>query len=45
MTDALEVDLQDAELFAEIQLLADLMVAAVQSAGPVSQATIDRILA
>jgi hypothetical protein len=44
MIDALDVDLQDPELLAEISLLADLMVAASESTAPLSQARIDNIL-
>jgi hypothetical protein len=44
MIDALDVDLQDPELLAEIFLLADLMVAASESTRPLSQASIDKIL-
>jgi hypothetical protein len=45
MTDALDLDLQDAELIDEIHLVADLMVAAAQSPRPLSAAEIDAILA
>lgn len=44
MTDALDVDLQDPELTAEIHLVADLMVAAAESPRPLSPAVIDSIL-
>ena len=44
MTDELEVDLQDAELISEITLVTDLIVAATESVGPMSQETIDRLL-
>lgn len=44
MTDVLDVDLHDSELIDEIQLVADLMVAASENAEPLSQAAIDAIL-
>jgi hypothetical protein len=44
MTDSLDVDLQDPDLGAEIHLVAELMVAAAESAGPLSQDRIDAIL-
>jgi hypothetical protein len=44
MNDALDVDLQDAELIAEIQLIADLMVVASESSGAVSQRVLDETL-
>lgn len=44
MTDALDMDLQDDELIAEITLVAELMVAAAQSPTALSQDAIDAIL-
>jgi hypothetical protein len=44
MTDALDLDLQDADLIDEIHLVADLMIAAAQSPHPLSEAEIDAIL-
>jgi hypothetical protein len=44
MADAFDVDLEDPELLAEILLLADLIVAASESAEPLGQAVIDAIL-
>jgi hypothetical protein len=44
MTDALDVELYDPELIAEIRLVADLMVAASDSEGPLAQGLVDRIL-
>ncbi len=44
MNDALNVDLQDPELDAEIQLVAELMVAAARSRGPLAQSAVDEIL-
>ena len=44
MTDPLDVDLQDAELSAEIRLVADLMVAAAQAAGALPQHVVDEVL-
>lgn len=44
MTDGLEVELQDAELSTEITLVTELIVAATESAGPLSQEAIDRLL-
>jgi hypothetical protein len=44
VTEQLDVDLNDAVLTAEILLMADLMVAGSASAGPLSQADIDRLL-
>lgn len=44
MTDGLEVELQDAELSSEIALVTDLIVAATESSGPMSQETIDQLL-
>ena len=43
MTDRIYVDLQDPELFAEIRLLTDLMVAASEADVPLSQSVIDAI--
>ena len=44
MNDVLDVDLQDPEQVAEIVLVSELMIAASQSAEPLSQTEIDRIL-
>ena len=44
MNDVLDVDLQDPEQVAEIVLVSELMIAASQSAEPLSQDEIDRIL-
>jgi hypothetical protein len=44
MTDGLDVELQDQELENEIQLVAELMVAAGQSDDPLSQEAVDAIL-
>ena len=44
MTDALDIELQDRELGDEIQLIAELMVAAAESDEPLSQETVDAIL-
>jgi len=44
MHDPFDIDLHDDELGAEILLLTQLMVAASESAGPLSQAAIDAIL-
>jgi hypothetical protein len=44
MTDALDVDLHDAEFLVEIRLLTDLMVVAADAAEPLGQAEIDAIL-
>lgn len=44
MNDSFDVELQDPVLIAEIQLVADLMVAASRSPEPLSQAVIDDIL-
>ncbi len=45
VTDQLDVDLNDPVLTAEILLVADLMVAGAESAGALSQTTIDHLLA
>lgn len=44
MNDALDLDLNDADLSDEIRLVADLMVAAAQSPTALSQDAIDAIL-
>jgi hypothetical protein len=44
VTDELDVDLNDPELIAEIILVTDLMVAGSESAGALSQTTIDTLL-
>ena len=44
MTDALDIELQDRELEDEIQLVAELMVAAGESDEPLSQEAVDAIL-
>jgi hypothetical protein len=44
VTDQLDVDLNDPVLTAEILLVADLMVAGSESAGALSQTTIDNLL-
>ena len=44
MTDALDIELQDRELEDEIQLVAELMVAAGESDEPLSQEVVDAIL-
>ena len=44
MTEELDVDLNDPVLIAEILLVADLMVAASESAGSLSQIAIDHLL-
>jgi hypothetical protein len=43
-TDPFDVDLQDAELSAEIQLVADLIVAASQAPGTLPQEVVDAVL-
>lgn len=45
MTYELDVELIDAELRDEIRLVSDLMIAAVETTGPMDQAVIDAILA
>lgn len=44
MSDALAVELEDAELHAEIEMMAALMVAARATDRPLSQETVDEIL-
>jgi len=44
MIDPLDVDLRDGELETEIRLLTDLMVAASQCPGPLTQTIIDEVL-
>ena len=44
VTEELDVDLNDPVLIAEILLVADLMVAASESAGSLSQIAIDHLL-
>lgn len=44
MNDALDVNLHDTELRNEIQLVADLMVVASESCGPMDQRLIDQVL-
>ena len=44
MTDALDIDLHDPDLGAEIALVAALMVAAAEASGPLSQREIDDLL-
>jgi hypothetical protein len=44
MTDALDIDLHDPDLGAEIALVAALMVAAAEATGPLSQREIDAVL-
>lgn len=44
MTDALDLDLHDLELLDEITLVADLMVAAAESASRLAPAAIDAVL-
>ena len=44
MNDALDLDLNDADLSDEIRLVAELMVAAAQSPSPLSQTEIDAVL-
>jgi hypothetical protein len=44
MTDALDIDLHDPDLGAEIALVAALMVAASEASGPLSQHEIDDLL-
>ena len=45
MTNALDIELHDAELIDEITLVSELMVAASESEVPLSQERIDAILA
>ena len=45
MRDPLDVDLQDQDLRGEIDLVSDLMAAAVSRPGPLSQEEVDAILA
>jgi hypothetical protein len=45
MTNALDLDLHDADLIDEIHLVTELMAAAAASAQPLSQEAIDGILA
>lgn len=44
MNDQLEVNLEDRQLMDEINLVADLMIAAVDAPGDLEQNSIDRIL-
>jgi hypothetical protein len=44
MTDALAVDLEDAELYEEIEVMAALMIAARGADRPLPQAAVDQIL-
>lgn len=44
MNNLCEFELHDRQLMAEIRLVADLMIAAGESAGPLDQATIDELL-
>ena len=44
MSDVLDVELEDAQLIAEIDMVAELMVAASTAPGVLDQSAIDRIL-
>ena len=44
MDDQLNVPLEDAELLAEVELTTNLIIAASESDGPLSQADVDRLL-
>ena len=44
MNDRLDVDLEDDQLMAEIDLVTELMIAAAESSGHLEQASIDAIL-
>jgi len=44
MNDQLDIGLEDNQLMAEIHLVTDLMIAAVESEGPLEQAVVDGIL-
>jgi hypothetical protein len=44
MNDRLDVSMQDAEILDEIEITSNLMIAASETDGPLSQERIDRIL-
>lgn len=44
MTDALDTELHDDDLLAEIALTSELIILATESTGPVSQWSIDAVL-
>jgi hypothetical protein len=44
VNDRLDVPMQDAEILDEIEITSNLMIAASESDGPLSQESIDRIL-
>ena len=44
MRDQLDVDLEDSDLLSEVELSVSLMIAATESAGPLSRDEIDELL-